>query len=67
MFKIVVKIIANHLEPHIKNNHLSNPLQSGYGKYHSEEPVLPKVRNEIIVSMSKGVTALTHSLLVGFF
>ena len=45
---------------HIRNNHLSNPLQSGYRKHHSTESPLLKVHNDIIISMDKGeVTALT--------
>ena len=44
----------------LKNNHLSNPLQSAYGKPHSTESALLKVHNDIIISMDKGeVTALT--------
>ena len=53
--KILEKIVA-----HIKNNHLSNPLQSAYRKHHSTETALLKVLNDIIFSMGKGeVTALT--------
>ena len=33
--KILEKIVANRLQAHIKNNHLSNPLQSAYRKPHS--------------------------------
>ena len=48
------------MQAHIKNNHLSNPLQSAYRKHHSTESALLKVRNDIIISMYKGeVTALT--------
>ena len=44
----------------LKNNHLSNPLQSAYRKHHSSESALLKVHNDIIISMDKGeVTALT--------
>ena len=58
--KILVKIVANRLQAHIKNNHLSNPLQSAYRKHHSTESALLKVYNDIIISMDKGeVTALT--------
>ena len=51
MFKISLqKVVANRLQAHIKNNHLSNPLslQSAYVKHHSTESVLLKVHNDII-------------------
>ena len=52
--------MANRLQAHIKNNHLSNPLQSAYRKHHSTESALLKVHNDIIISMDQGeVTALT--------
>ena len=58
--KILEKIVANRLQAHIKNNHLSNPLQSAYRKHHSTELALLRVHNDIIISMDKGeVTALT--------
>ena len=58
--KILEKIVANRLQAHIKNNHLSNPLQSAYRKHHSTESALLKVHNDIIISMDKGeVTAIT--------
>ena len=60
--KILEKIVANRLQAHIKNNHLSNPLQSAYRKHHYTESVLVKVHNDIIISrpMDKGeITALT--------
>ena len=50
----------NFKEAHIKNNHLSNPLQSAYRKHYSTESALLKVNNDIIISMDKGeVTAST--------
>ena len=58
--KILEKIVANRLQAHIKNNHLSNPLQSAYTKHHSTESALLKLHNDIIISMDKcEVTALT--------
>ena len=57
---ILEKIVANSLQAHIKNNHLSNPLQSAYRKHYSTKSALLKVHNDIIISMDKGeVTALT--------
>ena len=54
------KIVANRLQAHMKNNHLSNPLQSAYRKHHSTESALLKVHNDILISMDKGeVAALT--------
>ena len=53
-------MIANRLQAHIKNNHLSNPLQSAYRKHHSTESALQKVHNDIKIRMDKGeVTDLT--------
>ena len=58
--KILEKIVANMLQAHIKNNHLSNPSQSAYRKHHFTESALLKVHNDIIISMDKGeVLALT--------
>ena len=66
--KILEKIIANRLQAHIKNNHLSNPLQSAYRKHHSTESAPLKVHNDIIISMDKGeVTALTLLALSAAF
>ena len=57
--KILEKVVANQLQTHSKNNHLSNPLQSAYRK-HSTESALLKVHNDIIISMDKDeATALT--------
>ena len=52
--KILEKIVANMLQAHIKNNHLSNPLQSAYRKHHSTQSALLKVHRDIIISMDKG-------------
>ena len=58
--KILENVVANRLQAHIKNNHLSNPLQSAYRKHHSTESALLKVHNDIIISIDQGeVTALT--------
>ena len=51
--KILEKVAANRLQAHIKNNHLSNPLQSAYRKHHSTESALLKVHNNIIISMTR--------------
>ena len=59
-FKGKEKIVVNQLQAHIKNNHLSNPLQSAYRKHHSTESALLKVNSDIIISIDKSeVTALT--------
>ena len=58
--KILEKVVGDRSQAHIKNNHLSNPIQSAYRKHHSTESALLKVHNDIIISMDKGeVTALT--------
>ena len=45
-------MIANRL--HIKNSHLSNPLQSPYRKHHSTESALLKVHDDIKIRIDKG-------------
>ena len=53
-------MIADRLQAHIKNNHLSNPSQSAYRKHHSTESALLKVHNDINIRMDKGeVTDVT--------
>ena len=57
--KILEKVEADQQQASIKNNHLSNTLQSAYRKHHSTESSLLKVHNYINISMDKGeVTAL---------
>ena len=46
--KILEKVVANRLQNHIKNNHLSNSLLSAYRKPYSTESALLKVHNDII-------------------
>ena len=67
--KILEKVVAHRLQAHIKNNHISNPLQSAYRKHHSTESVLLKVHTDSIInSMDKGeVTALTFLDLSAVF
>ena len=60
--KILEKIVANRLQAHIKNNHLSNPLQSAYRKDHSTEPAVLKVHNDIIIILHGSVLWLTDWL-----
>ena len=51
----ISKILENNrLLAHIKNNHLSNPLQSAYRKHHSTESALLKVHNDIKIRIDKG-------------
>ena len=60
IFKILEKVVANRLQTHIKNNHLSNTLHSAYRKHHSTELAFLKVHNDIIINNDKGaVRALT--------
>ena len=59
-FQNLRKGSSQSAQNHMKNNHLSNSLQSAYSKHHSTESVLLKVHNDIIISMDNGeVAALT--------
>ena len=58
--KILEKVLASRLNPHINSSHTSNDYQSAYRKFHSTETALLKIHNDILSSNDDGrVTALT--------
>ena len=58
--KILEKVLASRLNPHINSSHTSNDCQSAYRTFHSTETALLKIHNDILSSMDDGrVTALT--------
>ena len=58
--KILEKVVANRLHPHIKCSKLSNHYQSAYKKIRSTKTALLKLHNHILFSMDNGkVTART--------
>ena len=52
--KILEILVANRQQAHLRNNHISNPLQSAQRKHYSIESALLKVHNDIIISMDQG-------------
>ena len=55
--KILDKIVAKSASSY-KNNHVSNSLQSAYGKHNCTESALLKLNNDIIISIDKGEVTL---------
>ena len=49
--KLLEKLVANRLQEHIYNHHLSNYLQSAYKRFHSTEAALLKIHNDIVDNM----------------
>jgi len=48
------KVVCSHLNFHLNCNHLSNVFQSAYKRFHSTEPALLKVHNDISLNMDVG-------------
>ena len=42
--KLTGKVVANHLVSYLEQNHLDEPLQSAYKKFHSCETALVRVQ-----------------------
>ena len=51
MSKVIEKVVAVHLNNHIKSNNLDEPTQSAYKPYHSTETALLRVSNDILRSI----------------
>ena len=57
--KLVERIIASQIKLHLDDNNLGNRFQSAYKSGHSTETALLHIKNDIHISLSKGVpTAL---------
>ncbi|XP_071799940.1 uncharacterized protein [Asterias amurensis] len=66
--KILEKVVAHQLSHHMSRNHLDEPYQSAYRKFHGTETALTRIQNDILVSMDQGKVAilvlLDHSAAV---
>jgi hypothetical protein len=57
--KVLERVVVKQLNEHMSSNHLHEPLQSAYKKFHSTETALVKVHNDIMWAMERqGVTVL---------
>ena len=64
--KILEKVVADRLQAHIKHNHLSDPLQSAYGKHYSTESALLEVHSDISMDMGEATALTLLDLSVAF-
>ena len=51
--KLFVKVVANRLVSYLEQNHLDEPLQSAYKKFHSCETALVRVQNDMLCAIDK--------------
>ena len=59
MSKLVARVVACQVKGHVEEHELGNYLQSAYKTGHSTETALLCIKNDIHVSLSKGMpTAL---------
>ena len=57
--KILENVVASRIQSHLSSNSLSSSFQSAYRIFHSTEPTLPKIHNDLILAMDRGeVTSL---------
>ena len=47
------KVVANRLVSYLEQNHLDEPLQSAYKKFHSCETALVRVQNDMLCAIDK--------------
>ena len=57
--KVIEKVVALQLTSYLEDNHLYEPLQSAYKKFHSTETALIKVHNDIATAIDSG-----HSVIL---
>ena len=51
--KLIGKVVANRLVSYLEQNHLDEPLQSAYKKFHSCETALVRVQNDMLCAIDK--------------
>ena len=51
--KLTGKVVANRLVSYLEQNHLDEPLQSAYKKFHSCETALVRVQNDMLCAIDK--------------
>ena len=51
--KLIRKVVANRLVSYLEQNHLDEPLQSAYKKFHSCETALVRVQNDMLCAIDK--------------
>ena len=57
--KILEKVVASRIQPHLLSNSLSSSFQSAYRMFHSTETTLLGIHNDLILAMDRGeVTSL---------
>ena len=79
VIKIVERVVAKQLTPHINNNKLDNPYQSAYKPGHSSEIAFLLIKNEVHLSLACGehtalvlldlsaaFDAIDHIILLGY-
>ena len=54
--KLIGKVVANRLVSYLEQNHLDEPLQSAYKKFHSCETALVRVQNDMLCAIDKRCT-----------
>ena len=56
--KILEKVVAHQPSHHMSQNHLDEPYQSAYRKFHGTETALTRIQNDILLSMDQGKVAI---------
>ena len=56
--KLLERVVDTRLANHLLANHLHEPVQSAYRKFHSTETALMKVKNDIMLSLDQGLVSV---------